>query len=379
MLTGDNGILNKATTAKEETSKASAEEKVKIAVYGSYNTSGKIDKTELKKNLDNVEGIDKTTTNIEKLPAIVVCDGYEVTITGKLEVVMAKPGEIVTEANKEYEKNGTAIIPVGFAIVPGLDDVLEGLVISDVANDTENQGNQFVWIPVTDMSKFKIKDGYESNNLQTYISSEASEEPLTTGGYNTEVEEYEEMKKSVEKNKGFYIGRYEAGKDENGKAVVKKDKTVYINIPWGTSMTNTAGGAVELAKNFATEQGYTNVTSTLIYGVQWDATLQFIDNNYIEGTVDETSYVRDSTGKGNYTGTLINTGSNENYKMKNIYDMAGNAWEWTMEAHRSYRVIRGGDYINSGLRYPSSNRFAGYNYTPDLAYATACFRPALYL
>ena len=50
MLTGENGILKKATTAKEETSKALAEEKVKIAVYGSYNTNGKIDVDELNEN-----------------------------------------------------------------------------------------------------------------------------------------------------------------------------------------------------------------------------------------------------------------------------------------------------------------------------------------
>ena len=51
-------------------------------------------------------------------------------------------GEIVTGGNKPYTNNGTAIIPEGFAIVPGLDNVGEGLVISDVANDIENTGNQ---------------------------------------------------------------------------------------------------------------------------------------------------------------------------------------------------------------------------------------------
>ena len=161
MLTGDNGILNKATTAKEETTKASAEEKVKIAVVGSYNTEGKINKTELKKNLDNVEGIDKTTTNIKSLPSTVICDGYEVEITGSLEGGL-EIGKIVTGSNKEYENNGTAVIPVGFAIVPNLDDVSEGLVISDVANDTENIGNQFVWIPVPEINDFrKIVNGIE--------------------------------------------------------------------------------------------------------------------------------------------------------------------------------------------------------------------------
>lgn len=54
-------------------------------------------------------------------------------------------------------------------------------------------------------------------------------------------------------------------------------------------MTDATGGAVELAQNFATEKGYTSVTSTLYYGVQWDATLQFMDNNYINGTCESSS------------------------------------------------------------------------------------------
>ena len=67
----------------------------------------------------------------------------------------AKVGEIVREKNKEYINNGTAIIPVGFMIVPGADDVSKGLVISDNSEDTEEdsnnivaKGNQFVWVPV---------------------------------------------------------------------------------------------------------------------------------------------------------------------------------------------------------------------------------------
>lgn len=60
MLTGDNGILKKATTAKKTTKQTSAEEKVKIAVYGSYDISGNINIDELNSNLENVEGIDKS-------------------------------------------------------------------------------------------------------------------------------------------------------------------------------------------------------------------------------------------------------------------------------------------------------------------------------
>ena len=289
MLTGDNGILNKATTAKEETTRASAEEKVKIAIVGSYNTNGRIDKDELNENLEKLEGIDKNTLPIESLPATVIVDGYDIEIEGKMELGKLKPGVIVTEKNREYEKNGTAIIPVGFAIVPGLDDVSEGLVISDIANDTENQGNQFVWVPVTDINNFKTIAGYQNGNLQN-ITNFSQSEPYIDG-YSTEQQEYNEMKSSVEKNQGFYIGRYEAGVEGNTE-VVKKNMTVHNNISWGANMKDGNGGAVLLSKEFAGDKGYTSVTSTLCYGVQWDATMQFMDNNYINGTCSDTSYIK---------------------------------------------------------------------------------------
>ena len=124
-------------------------------------------------------------------------------------------------------------------------------------------------------------------------------------------------------------------------------------------MTNSSGGAVELARNFAQEKGYTKVTSTLIYGIQWDCTMQFMDNKYLSGECDENSYVRNSTEKGNYSGSLINTGSNDNYKIKNIYDMAGNAWEWTMESWiGGGRVGRGVLVSHNGSVSPASNRDA---------------------
>ena len=61
---------------------------------------------------------------------------------------------------------------------------------------------------------------------------------------------------------------------------------------------------------------------------------------------------------------------------KNIYDMAGNVWEWTMENCISYRTIRGGAYNESGLDIPASYRNPG---NMSSSYLYRGFRVALYI
>ena len=106
-------------------------------------------------------------------------------------------------------------------------------------------------------------------------------------------------------------------------------------------MNDETGGIVEVAKRMYSKEKGDSVTSTVIYGVQWDAIMAWIDPAYKTGSCTEDSFVRDSTGSGNYSGDLAKTGSNEKYSVKNIYDLAGNVDEWTMESSNSNgRVIR---------------------------------------
>ncbi len=211
-----------------------------------------------------------------------------------------------------------------------------------------------------------------------------------------EYAEYKKVKASVEKYGGFYIGRYEAGSETertnvaNGTTnmVVRKDAYVYNYVGWGPSMTSAEGdvtsssknqgkGAVELSRNLY--KSSTSVKSTLIYSVQWDAVLRFI--------ADEDHNVNDSTSWGNYmnnpdrTSVSPNnpakTGAHENWKAKNIYDIAGNVYEWTMEAYSSnYRVYRGGYCSGIGSNYPASYRL--YN-SPSFCGSFSGFRLALYV
>ena len=396
-LTGENGILTRASEASEATKKANVEEQVKLAVTASIGEDGKIHLDDLNTELRKIEG-EKTGIPISSLPADITIDGYEVHIDGNGVVSIGDNAGGGNTDTGETIVDGVTI-PEGFYHVVGT-TVDTGLVISDVEGDDLNntkQGNQFVWVPVSKENfdtEFVRREGYSNGNLQSYFLSNCGEANVegininingeTTGVTEsaTTVQEAKDMYTSVKRNGGFYIGRYEAGKDTNGNVVVKKGANVYNEIPWSANGSmqetdGTTGGAVELSRNFDTVNHYTSVTSTLIYGVQWDAVMKWMEN--IENpNVSGKTYIQDSTGMGHYdTSSSTTTGSNVNYAVNNIYDLAGNVYEWTMESYNTRsRVYRGGVYYNAGAGYPASSRSS---LNPSNGADNRGFRLTLYL
>ena len=358
-------IINKANEAKASNDIAiiQKEATVKLAEY------------ELKK-ADGVQNLVTPKLYIEE--QFSTKNGYD------FNYYANEKGMIV--GTKHIEGEITVPIPLGFteSNLETEDQISEGLVILD------GEGNEFVWVPVNDIERFVRQDGYYNLSIQTLPAD--SSEPYTKEDYSDELEEYNSMKASVEEHKGFYIGRYEAGSETprqyyeieqaNGttKMVVKKDVYVYNFVGWGPGMTITKGdvksdsdikqnegkGAVELSREMY--EGSKTVVSHLIYGVEWDAALRFIDPEY-------TGYARDSHREGNYTKTLKNTGY---YALKNIYDMAGNVYEWTMEARSiKYRVVRGADYTYYGYVFPASFRRSEYH--NNKSFDGLGFRVSLYV
>ena len=173
--------------------------------------------------------------------------------------------------------------------------------------------------------------------------------------------DYEEMIASLEKYKGFYIGRYEL------TAKGEKTGATLIMVNWYQLYAN--------CKKWAKEG--TNVKTRMIWGLQWDATC-----NWLAGSGYS---ITDSSTWGNYkdndaegAGSEQNTGFSESWKVNNIYDFAGNYEEWTQEAYNTnYRAYRGGSYGRNGyITYPASNRGG---ITPGAAYGHIGSRPTLYL
>ena len=191
---------------------------------------------------------------------------------------------------------------------------------------------------------------------------------------------------SVKTYGGFYIARYEAGDgDANGTprsssssnsntVVSKKGAIVYNYISQPDSITRA-------------ESMYAG-KSKLISGAGWDRTLNwlietkaktenevFVNSSSWGNYNDSTGNAKTNSGPSNLNYT---TGRNEAWKANNIYDLAGNVWDWTTEARSSdKRVSRGGDYNDRGSIYPASNRYGDYG--PDYSDINFGFRPALYL
>ena len=215
------------------------------------------------------------------------------------------------------------------------------------------------------------------------------------------------MLKSVYENGGFYVGRYEAGIGTNrtsegptnsdGKytiegmpaPVTKADAYPY------TYVTRTQ------AQNLASNVNSGTKTSSLMFGVQWDLVLAFMHNkgniadstltsnsttigNYMNSTFQlsqtgqyavysnyslsstwnpstksTTNFVDSSRNKIAQSGILVTTGTSETNKVMNIYDIAGNVYEWTLELTSDTGnpcAIRGGGFGVTGSGSPAAGR-----------------------
>lgn len=285
------------------------------------------------------------------------------------------------ERNIIAEKNSTIdgripcfynpIIPQGFKAIGNEEDktidekakwgeqnaYLYGLVIED------KNGNQFVWVPVENMEIFKRTD-WQKNAPKEAIDA-TYVEPIED-----EEEEYYKMYYKVKKYGGFYIGRYETGDltatsertaVKNSDSIgIKKYLNAYNYLPFKMSTINKREitGAEELAINFGKQNEYKTVTTSVVYGVQWDSMLRFVvsDVNNVNNSLRWGNY---STSELNYTDAngnsyvkkngevrLLKTGASEDTKAKNIYDIAGNVYEWTKETSgNNVRIVRGGSYV----------------------------------
>ena len=173
--------------------------------------------------------------------------------------------------------------------------------------------------------------------------------------------DYANMIASIQKYGGFYIGRYELSIEG-----VQKGKATLTDINW-----------YDLYKKCTTLNASDKVESKMIWGIQWDLACDFIskkgerksitNSNTWGNHADSTGNAAVMDGGTQKYGRNQVTGYSEYWKANNIYDLAGNCWEWTQEAYNTDgRAVRGGSYGYSGSSGPASyrsNSSASNNYS----------------
>ena len=259
----------------------------------------------------------------------------------------------VTNANNKTDNYANPYIPAGFTHTEG--EWNSGYTIK---NSTTN--DEFVWVPCTltatseTVALARKTDGiYNPNSLTNIADQSGAKADL--------------IKTSVGTYGGFYIAKYEASNSsETAKSV--PNATPWINI----TRTNA------IAKAEAMVNTSDGVKSALISGECWDTTLQWMVTKSANATTNA-GYDIDSTGKGCYQqGSVATTGSSTAYAVNNIYDMAGNVFEWTTENckynNSDLLVVRGGHSGSLGSYSPAASRYQAVNNTSS----STGFRVVLY-
>ena len=294
----------------------------------------------------------------------------------------------VTKNTEVTYPDGKVWIPEGFRISTDSASTVQGGVVIE-----DKDLNQFVWVPVATLADYK-RMAYSYNvateETDTATNSIKIEYSSSDSNYFTEALP-EDEKTSVERYKGFYIGRYEAGDKENTEAKTLRSsndvtKTVTIKANQAPYNYVTRTQAVSLAEGFSTKQGYKAKTK-LVSSYAWDTTIAFLqkvnsdygersEGNYREIAFSYTDITGASQTKSSSSSVLIPTG--QTTPVCNIYDMGGNVWEWTTETSSfpGYPyAVRGGDYLCGFAGEP-----AGYRKViSDGAYDGYGFRLTLFM
>ncbi len=348
----------------------------------------------------------KVTVRLLKTPIDETKENLKTDIGITVTAEPKQPGEennggsdTVTSNNKT---TGGTYLPKGFRQVSGTTSE-NGLTIQD------STGNQYVWVEVPKTAEVYPTAGLEitefteaeytaiETDLHTYTNdyrkSGYEDKHYSDEATGLTSEQYTQLKqkmlKSVYQNGGFYIGKYETGIEEapknSGDASTAPTETPVIKQNAYPYNYVTCSQAQILANNM--ESG--DRTTSLLFGVQWDLTLKYLEKK----GASQAELKEDSTSWGNYQNTictitnenfkykgynsgsysytwknateipvayqggmLLSTGASDSFSKQGIYDLAGNVEEFTLEWFDQHPCsIRGGYYNGVSNLGPASD------------------------
>ena len=420
MLTGENGILRMAKTAREKTEEAQKDEEQKLlmleAISSDSETEYKGVKIPAGYTPTKRAGEDEVNTGLvitdakgnEWVWIAVSADLSACTTDEKIETALRTHADsVVTRPSgyedRWYDKLGT--------IYNGEDYSIIQYIGTDENAQTRFDEAKIYYGTIytkTGENYINIENAAYSaeNTYYAKITDKLNDDKgcgLTYSEYNSKKSK---MLQSIKKNGGFFIGRYEVGylegrKRTSGNAntaptqkpVIKQNAYPYNYI--------TFSQAEKLVESLSS--GSSDKTTSLMFGLQWDLVLKFLNekdnsinisdcstwgnyrdaefkinkgewakfeyfgtwykyddvagiNNYFENKIKKAYNSSDSDA---YTGrVLLTTGATERNCKCNIYDLAGNLWEWTLEKGpyaSSFCVLRGGSFFGKGTTDPVKN------------------------
>ena len=439
MLSGDNGILQKATDAKIQTGIGQEKEIIALA----YNSA-------LAKKLGNGDStsVRATDLNIELTNQGASADGdnpitvtftesqntYTIDSNGNIEKNIPPEPMVAGKTVKESKGNKIAsnntvlvddygnniTIPKGFKIATdSADNVTGGIIIED-ATYTNTIGSQFVWIPVgtrenaikkneegtekveialdrycfqddtsaktgipTSWSNLSAGSGYHPYLAPQYTEETTYREGSKDDNINATAKEISTFISSVESKGGFYIGRYEARTATQRTNSTSNDKTIT-----DSNLTQITEKQSDYVYNWVTQLQAAKLSREM-YSKDNE------NNNITEFASDlMNSYAWDTAtlflqecGEEKYSiKSSVNTYVNEYYDgfaekgtstdhPCNVYDMASNCFEWTTESFRYSPCVFRGGVNRDNSCYTSIR----LNISMEGWGYDYSFRPILYL
>ena len=382
----DRGIIKKAQDAQNKANESIQKDMEQInALENWLNENTGESNNDKEVNISTLVGKGAVTKNTKAVDTY----GNKITIPKGFKVL-----EHGTEA-------GSATYTYSGDTIPAVQD---GIVIE---NGTD--GNQFVWVPVgtiknkSDDSKgatstitlgryeFDSNTGALKSNTPAQVASvENYTKAVTISNWYQELSTFRAGNSATDStaenatarnlaefistslsNGGYYIARFEASGTAS-QITSKYNQTLLTKI----TQPNAAKAAREMYGEVK-ENNELVYASDLVNSYAWDTAIIFIQTYSTE--TDASSYASQNKSK-----SFANTGKN-NDKYCNIWDMSGNAWEWTTEYSPGYSssyfnpcVFRGGYYYtDNGLAcFYTSYR---YNFHTTFSYSNIGLRPLLYV